>query len=220
MAWVSRARSDLPRRLPAQHRGRSAVLRPGRAWPAACTTSSTAPARSWAEPATRRCADCHTALRHRQRRHHERAGRAADARGLTDERPQIRSRCPSRRRCPQPFWHGLAEHRIVVQYSPSLDRYVFYPRTSPREPWPTTWSGAKSTAPERCTPSPSLAGPPARRGPTRCRSSSRWCSGTPDHGSAPNWSTSTRATSGSECGSGRCSAIGRSRGHPAEYRPA
>lgn len=28
-----------------------------------------------------------------------------------------------------PFWHGLTEHRIVVQFSPSLDRYVFYPRT-------------------------------------------------------------------------------------------
>lgn len=29
----------------------------------------------------------------------------------------------------QPFWDALAEHRILVQYSPSLDRYVFYPRT-------------------------------------------------------------------------------------------
>jgi uncharacterized OB-fold protein len=29
----------------------------------------------------------------------------------------------------QPFWDGLAQHRIQVQYSPSLDRYVFYPRT-------------------------------------------------------------------------------------------
>jgi uncharacterized OB-fold protein len=29
----------------------------------------------------------------------------------------------------QPFWDGLARHRIVVQYSPSLGRYVFYPRT-------------------------------------------------------------------------------------------
>jgi uncharacterized OB-fold protein len=28
-----------------------------------------------------------------------------------------------------PFWHGLREHRILVQYSPSLGRYVFYPRT-------------------------------------------------------------------------------------------
>jgi uncharacterized protein len=28
----------------------------------------------------------------------------------------------------KPFWDALAEHRIVVQYSPSLDRYVFYPR--------------------------------------------------------------------------------------------
>src|SRR6201984_1128725 len=29
----------------------------------------------------------------------------------------------------QPFWDALAQHRIVVQYSPSLRRYVFYPRT-------------------------------------------------------------------------------------------
>lgn len=28
-----------------------------------------------------------------------------------------------------PFWQGLREHRILVQYSPSLGRYVFYPRT-------------------------------------------------------------------------------------------
>jgi len=29
----------------------------------------------------------------------------------------------------QPFWDGLARRRILVQYSPSLQRYVFYPRT-------------------------------------------------------------------------------------------
>ena len=29
----------------------------------------------------------------------------------------------------KPFWQALAEHRILVQYSPSLGRYVFYPRT-------------------------------------------------------------------------------------------
>ncbi len=29
----------------------------------------------------------------------------------------------------QPFWDGLAQHRILVQYSPSAGRYVFYPRT-------------------------------------------------------------------------------------------
>ena len=28
----------------------------------------------------------------------------------------------------QPFWDGLGEHRIRIQYSPSTDRYVFYPR--------------------------------------------------------------------------------------------
>jgi uncharacterized protein len=28
----------------------------------------------------------------------------------------------------QPFWDGLAQQRILVQFSPSLNRYVFYPR--------------------------------------------------------------------------------------------
>lgn len=27
-----------------------------------------------------------------------------------------------------PFWHALTEHRVLIQYSPSLRRYVFYPR--------------------------------------------------------------------------------------------
>ena len=32
-----------------------------------------------------------------------------------------------------PFWDALAQHRIVIQYSPSLQAYVFYPRVrSPR----------------------------------------------------------------------------------------
>ena len=29
----------------------------------------------------------------------------------------------------RPFWDGLVRHRIMVQFSPSLDRYVFYPRS-------------------------------------------------------------------------------------------
>src|ERR687890_924672 len=28
-----------------------------------------------------------------------------------------------------PYWQALTEHRILIQYSPSLSRYVFYPRT-------------------------------------------------------------------------------------------
>lgn len=28
----------------------------------------------------------------------------------------------------EPFWDALAQHRIVIQYSPSLAAYVFYPR--------------------------------------------------------------------------------------------
>jgi uncharacterized OB-fold protein len=29
----------------------------------------------------------------------------------------------------QPFWNALREKRILIQYSPSTQRYVFYPRT-------------------------------------------------------------------------------------------
>ncbi len=29
----------------------------------------------------------------------------------------------------RPFWDALREHRILIQYSPSLGKYVFYPRT-------------------------------------------------------------------------------------------
>lgn len=28
----------------------------------------------------------------------------------------------------RPYWDGLREHTIRIQYSPSLERYVFYPR--------------------------------------------------------------------------------------------
>lgn len=28
----------------------------------------------------------------------------------------------------QPFWDGLARHEVWIQFSPSLGRYVFYPR--------------------------------------------------------------------------------------------
>ena len=33
------------------------------------------------------------------------------------------------RTTPDRLWQALTEHRILVQFSPSLDRYVFYPRT-------------------------------------------------------------------------------------------
>ena len=28
----------------------------------------------------------------------------------------------------QPYWDGLRRHEVWIQFSPSLDRYVFYPR--------------------------------------------------------------------------------------------
>lgn len=45
------------------------------------------------------------------------------------EPPQIGIPLPEPTPVSAPFWQGLTEHRIIVQFSPSLDRYVFYPRT-------------------------------------------------------------------------------------------
>jgi uncharacterized OB-fold protein len=28
----------------------------------------------------------------------------------------------------QPFWDGLRQHKVLLQYSPSTDKWVFYPR--------------------------------------------------------------------------------------------
>jgi uncharacterized protein len=28
----------------------------------------------------------------------------------------------------KPFWDGLREHKVKIQYSPSADKYIFYPR--------------------------------------------------------------------------------------------
>src|SRR5581483_4861506 len=69
-----------------------------------------------------------------------------------------------------------------------------------------TWNGVKSPAPVAFTHSPWRDGRPVRRGLMRCPRSSRWCSGTRDPDSAPNWSTSIPPTSESACGYARCSA--------------
>jgi uncharacterized OB-fold protein len=42
---------------------------------------------------------------------------------VTFERPM-----PVKTPTSAPFWDALAQHRIVIQYSPSSDAYVFYPR--------------------------------------------------------------------------------------------
>src|SRR3979411_783571 len=42
---------------------------------------------------------------------------------MTFERPM-----PVKTPTTAPFWDALAQHRIVIQYSPSLEAYVFYPR--------------------------------------------------------------------------------------------
>jgi len=42
---------------------------------------------------------------------------------LSFERPM-----PVKTATSKPFWDALAQHRIVIQYSPSLQAYVFYPR--------------------------------------------------------------------------------------------
>jgi uncharacterized OB-fold protein len=42
---------------------------------------------------------------------------------VTFERPM-----PVKTPTTAPFWDALAQHRIAIQYSPSSDAYVFYPR--------------------------------------------------------------------------------------------
>ena len=32
----------------------------------------------------------------------------------------------------QPFWDALRERKVKIQYSPSSDRWVFYPARTPR----------------------------------------------------------------------------------------
>ena len=43
---------------------------------------------------------------------------------MSDQRP-----LPEPTPVSQPFWGALREHRILIQYSPSAGKYVFYPRT-------------------------------------------------------------------------------------------
>ncbi|MDT5224757.1 MAG: uncharacterized protein QOG19_2164 [Mycobacterium sp.] len=43
---------------------------------------------------------------------------------MSDQRP-----LPEPTPVSQPFWDALREHRILIQYSPSAGKYVFYPRT-------------------------------------------------------------------------------------------
>lgn len=42
--------------------------------------------------------------------------------------PRLTRPMPVKTPVSAPFWDALAEHRIRIQYSPSADRYVFYPR--------------------------------------------------------------------------------------------
>jgi uncharacterized protein len=47
---------------------------------------------------------------------------------MTDPTTGPRRPMPVKTPVSAPFWDALAEHRIRIQYSPSLGRYVFYPR--------------------------------------------------------------------------------------------
>ena len=95
----------------------------------------------------------------------------------------------------QPFWDALREHRIVIQYSPSAEKYVFYPRTL--APGTLTddleWreiDGAGTLYTYTVARRPT--GPPwADQVPSCSRSSN----GTWVRGSAPNSSTSNPTTS-------------------------
>lgn len=52
---------------------------------------------------------------------------------MTDSMPQLPKPRPVPTPTTKPYWDALAEHRVRIQYSPSLGEYVFYPRViSPR----------------------------------------------------------------------------------------
>ncbi len=96
----------------------------------------------------------------------------------------------------QPFWDALAEHKIRIQYSPSTQRYVFYP---PRVLAPGTladdlqWreiSGAASLYTFTVAYRP-VAPHFADNLPSYWRS----CNGMRDRGSPPRSSTPNRRTS-------------------------
>lgn len=114
----------------------------------------------------------------------------------------------------QPFWDGLARHRILVQYSPSAQRYVFYPRTLT----PGTladdlqWREIDGAATlYTFTVARRPTGPPWADALPQLPAVVQWDAG-------PKFSTelvtSTRVTSASACGCGRCSTICPKRASP------
>lgn len=46
----------------------------------------------------------------------------------TDTTPVFERPMPVPTPLTQPFWDALAEHKVRIQYSPSLGEYIFYPR--------------------------------------------------------------------------------------------
>lgn len=48
--------------------------------------------------------------------------------GTRDPAPTEPKPLPEPTPVSKPFWDALSEHRITIQYSPSADAYVFYPR--------------------------------------------------------------------------------------------
>ena len=93
--------------------------------PAACTTSATPPARSWAARAPPRWPTA-TA------RSSPATAESCPSRPLSCWKGTRPWACTKPMPIPtptaKPFWDALAEHTIRIQYSPSRNRYVFYPR--------------------------------------------------------------------------------------------
>jgi uncharacterized OB-fold protein len=44
-------------------------------------------------------------------------------------KPEMTAPLPEPTPVSQPFWDALRQHKILIQYSPSTEQYVFYPRT-------------------------------------------------------------------------------------------
>lgn len=47
---------------------------------------------------------------------------------MTNKNPAMKKPMPVPTPLTQPFWDALAEHKVRIQYSPSTDAWVFYPR--------------------------------------------------------------------------------------------
>lgn len=98
-----------------------------------------------------------------------------------------------------PFWDALAEHRIVIQYSPSSGEYVFYPRVLAPRTLADDLEWREISGMGTLYSYTVARDPWGRILPMRCRSCWRSCNGMRDRAFRPRWSTWQRTIYVSEC---------------------